>query len=191
MSSILVSFVGKRFSSLFGQALSYVLGHCLIMTAQNVEMLLVGRFLCGLCQGFCNCLTIVYVLELCEKSIKAKAICGVLLSLVGNLGTLITYTCGIFLNWRQLAAVLLTFALPYIFGLVLVLPNDFPRSKEPSKEENGTLAKKTSSTEEQFFDVSIGATDQKVCTLLLKVDLIFCLFIAKLWSKCIKDSILL
>ena len=46
-----------------------------------------------LCQGFCNCLTIVYVLDLCD-SLKAKAICGVLLSLVGNAGTLITYTIG-------------------------------------------------------------------------------------------------
>ena len=51
MSSVLVSFLGKRFSSLFGQALSYIVGHCLIMTAWNVEMLLVGRFVCGLCQG--------------------------------------------------------------------------------------------------------------------------------------------
>ena len=93
MSSVMVSFLGKRFSSLFGQAFSYIIGHCLIMTAWNVEMLLVGRFVCGLCQGFCNCLTIVYVLELCD-SLKAKAICGVLLSLVGNAGTLITYTIG-------------------------------------------------------------------------------------------------
>ena len=93
MSSVLVSLLGKRFSSLFGQALSYIIGHCLIMSAWNVEMLLIGRFFCGLCQGFCNCLTIIYVLELCQ-SLKAKAICGVLLSLVGNAGTLITYTIG-------------------------------------------------------------------------------------------------
>ena len=33
------------------------------------------------------------MLDLCD-SLKAKAICGVLLSLVGNAGTLITYTIG-------------------------------------------------------------------------------------------------
>ncbi len=62
----------------------------------------------------------VYVLDLCQ-SLKAKAICGVLLSLVGNFGTLVTYTLGIFLNWRELAAILLTFAVPYVIGKTMIL----------------------------------------------------------------------
>ena len=159
----MVSLMGNRLSSLLGQGLSYILGHLLITLAFNVEMLLAGRFICGLCQGFCNTLTIVYVLDLCD-SLQSKAICGVLLSLVGNAGTLTTYTLGIFLNWRQLAASLLAFALPYIFGLLLVLPNDIP-AKKPSKKclyitskgcekmEKGLKKAKTSSIE-TFFDVS-------------------------------------
>lgn len=158
MSSLMVSLVGKRFSSLFGQACSYIVGHCLIMTAQNVDMLLAGRFVCGLCQGFCNCLTIVYVLDLCS-SVKSKAIAGVLLSLVGNAGTLITYTLGIFLNWRQLAAASLAFAVPYVLGLITFLPNDMPiLSNEKRKKKTSTAST------EKFFasELEQGKADAQV-----------------------------
>ena len=60
-----------------------LLGHVLIVLASNVEMLYGGRILCGLCQGFCNCLTIVYVLEFCHN-VKEMAICGVVLALIGK-----------------------------------------------------------------------------------------------------------
>ena len=104
MSGLMVSVMGKRFSSLFGQAFSFILGmfskmfkkwkkktmflflflgHVLIVLASNVEMLYGGRILCGLCQGFCNCLTIVYVLEFCHN-VKEMAICGVVLALIGK-----------------------------------------------------------------------------------------------------------
>ena len=107
-------------------------------------MLYGGRILCGLCQGFCNCLTIVYVLEFCQN-VKEKAICGVLLSLVGNSGTLIIYLFGIFLNWRELAGVCILFAIPYVLGIIVCLPNDFPYWKL-SKRKSYTR------TNEKFFD---------------------------------------
>ena len=91
-------------------------------------MLYGGRILCGLCQGFCNCLTIVYVLEFCNN-VKEKAVCGVLLALVGNFGTLVIYLVGIMLNWRQLAGFCLICSCPYVLGLIICLPNDFPNRK--------------------------------------------------------------
>ena len=45
---------------------------------------------------------------------------------LGNFGTLIIYIIGIFLNWRQLAAVCILCGIPYVLGLILCLPNDFP-----------------------------------------------------------------
>ena len=77
LSGVLASLLGKRYASLYGQALSYILGHCLLMSASSVNMLFGGRFLCGLCQGFCNCLTIVYILDLCEDiKVKSLQVCG-------------------------------------------------------------------------------------------------------------------
>ena len=53
-----------------------------------------------------------------------------MLSLVGNAGTLITYTIGIFVNWRQLAFILVLLAVPYVVGLIIFLPNDFPQASQ-------------------------------------------------------------
>ena len=68
---------------------------------------------------------------------------------------------GIFVNWRQLAAILLAFAIPYVLGLIMVLPNDMPlpsTRKVRGKLHNGVPIHspqklKTSSTE-KFFDIS-------------------------------------
>ena len=71
------------------------------------------------------------------------------------------YFLGIFVNWRQLAAILLAFAIPYVLGLIMVLPNDMPlpsTRKVQGKLHNGVPIHspqklKTSSTE-KFFDIS-------------------------------------
>ena len=71
------------------------------------------------------------------------------------------FISGIFVNWRQLAAILLTFAIPYVLGLIMVLPNDMPLVP-PTRKVVGKIHKgsphspqklKTSSTE-KFFDIS-------------------------------------
>ena len=67
LSGILISYFGKRFTSIFGQAFSFTLGHYLIFSAQNVQMLFLGRFICGICQGFCNCIATAYILDLCQN----------------------------------------------------------------------------------------------------------------------------
>ena len=75
-------------------------------------MLYVGRIFSGICQGFCNSLNYIYVLDFC-LNFKEKAICGVILALIGNSGTLIIYILGIFLNWRQLAGICVLFGVHF------------------------------------------------------------------------------
>ena len=129
LSGYMMTYFGKRYTSIFGQAVSYILGYTLLSTASNVEMLLLGRFLCGICRGFCNCVTVVYILDLCPSK---NMVYGALLCLVGNAGTLVTYTIGVFVNWRQLAFISLIISIPYVIGLVICLPNDFPHRKQKS-----------------------------------------------------------
>jgi hypothetical protein len=62
----------------------------------------------------------LYTLELCRTS-RQKALCGVLLSVLGNLGTLLTYVLGVFLDWRTLALALMTLSLPYVVGILVPL----------------------------------------------------------------------
>ena len=125
LNGILIGMIGKRWTAIFGQGLSHFLGHLLIMSASSVEYLYIGRFLCGICQGFCNCLTYLYVLSLCHgRAPKTKAIAGLLPCLIGNSGTLFTYMMGCFLNWRQLAGLLSLLTVPYIIGIMAVVPKD-------------------------------------------------------------------
>ena len=110
-------------------------GHSLILLASNVEMLYIGRLFSCICCGFCNSLSYIYVLDFC-LNFKEKAICGVIMSLIGNFGTLIVYIFGIFLNWRQLAMVCVLCGVPYILGLIVALPNDCPSWNLSSNRKN-------------------------------------------------------
>ena len=65
----------------------------------------------------------MYTFELC-RTVKQRAVAGTVLSLLGNGGTLIAYILGVFLEWRMLAAVLTTFGLPYIAGVIFLLPTE-------------------------------------------------------------------
>ena len=75
-------------------------------------------------QGFCNCLTLVYTFDLC-KTVQQRATAGALLSLLGNGGTLVAYILGVFVQWRMLAAILTVICVPYVTGIVMLLPSAF------------------------------------------------------------------
>ena len=82
-------------------------------------------FLLHTLQGFCNCLTYLYILWICQgKSAQTKSLAGATLCLIGNAGTLLTYGLGVVLDWRQLAGALACLAMPYILGLIFVVPNE-------------------------------------------------------------------
>ena len=112
-------------------------------------MLYAGRIFSCICCGFCNSLNYIYVLEFC-LNFKEKAICGVIMSLIGNFGTLIVYIFGIFLNWRQLAMVCVLCGVPYILGLIVVLPNDCPSWKLSSNRKSSLTKTKLIGEESDF-----------------------------------------
>ena len=48
------------------------------------------------------------------------------MSLLLNFGTFYIYAFGLFLNWRQLALVATLSAIPYVLGMIFVIPDDYP-----------------------------------------------------------------
>ena len=50
LSSFFIDIMGKKWSTIFGQAASYCIGYSLITFAVNVECMYAGRFFCGICQ---------------------------------------------------------------------------------------------------------------------------------------------
>jgi len=143
LCGLLTEVMGKKKTALLGQTLSYVTGHLLLMVAPSVGYLYAGRFICGICQGFCNCLTILYTLWICQgKSARTKSMAGVSLCIIGNAGTLLTYGLGVLCNWRQLAGVLACLAFPYTIGLLFVVPDDNELENNLiSEESSGEMTK--------------------------------------------------
>ena len=76
-------------------------------------------------QGFCNCLVFIHCINFCN-TLKEQTIVGIIMSLLGNSGTFYIYAFGLFLNWRQLALVASLSAVPYVMGMIFILPDDFP-----------------------------------------------------------------
>lgn len=70
--------LGRRSTALLVHATSYLAGYGLIAFARSVSWLYAGRFLGGVCQGYCNTLIYVFTLELCrtEKGRKEKEECS-------------------------------------------------------------------------------------------------------------------
>ena len=137
-------------------------------------MLYVGRIFSCICCGFCNSLSYIYVLDFC-LNFKEKAICGVIMSLIGNFGTLIVYIFGIFLNWRQLAMVCVLCGVPYILGLIVVLPNDFPSWKLFSNRKSSLTKTKLIGEESDFTQSFLRDLKKHLKILLICKSLWICL----------------
>eukprot|EP00094_Tigriopus_californicus_P001567 TCALIF_01514-PA protein Name:"Similar to Tret1-2 Facilitated trehalose transporter Tret1-2 homolog (Drosophila simulans)" AED:0.07 eAED:0.07 QI:479/0.8/0.66/1/1/1/6/173/456 len=121
LSGVLMRYLGRKWATLTLHCSSYVFGFGLIYLAPNANWIFLGRFVCGICQGSCNCIIIVYTLEMCINQ-KQRALVGVLLAVMGYSGTLFINVLGVFLTWRQLALTSLVMAVPFVVGLIIWVP---------------------------------------------------------------------
>lgn len=121
LSGILMRYLGRKWATLILHCSTYISGFGLIYLAPNANWIFLGRFVCGICQGSCNCIIIVYTLEMCINQ-KQRAVVGVLLAVMGYSGTLLINVLGVFLTWRQLAFTSLVMAAPFVVGLIAWVP---------------------------------------------------------------------
>ncbi|KAL7639334.1 UNVERIFIED_CONTAM: hypothetical protein RMT77_009834 [Armadillidium vulgare] len=94
--------LGRR-RILFIVALPFTLFWYLTVFANCVQMVYASSFLCGLCSAIVSLVTPVYISEIAHPEIRG-GLCSVA-KLAANVGMLLSFLLGVYLDWRQLAIV--------------------------------------------------------------------------------------
>lgn len=114
----LVDYIGRRKTILF-TAPPFFVGWILIASANIVHLVLLGRAICGLCVGIGSLAFPVYLGETIQPEVRG--ILGLFPTAIGNIGILICYSAGKYLNWSELAYLGAALPIPF-FILMLLIP---------------------------------------------------------------------
>ncbi|XP_056147927.1 solute carrier family 2, facilitated glucose transporter member 8 [Lampris incognitus] len=96
----IVDKIGRKLSLMFC-SLPFVFGFTVIVAAQNVWMLLLGRVLTGLASGLTSLVVPLYISEMAHERVRGTmGSCVQLMVVTGIMGA---YVGGFFLDWRWLA----------------------------------------------------------------------------------------
>lgn len=98
----LVERAGRKLSLMFC-SLPFVFGFTVMIAAQNVWMLYLGRVLTGLASGVTSLVVPLYISEIAHEQVRG--LLGSCVQLMVVLGILGAYLAGLFLDWRWLAIV--------------------------------------------------------------------------------------
>ncbi|CAB3239916.1 unnamed protein product [Arctia plantaginis] len=118
----LIDYIGRQRTILL-LAPPFFVGWMLIATATVVHMVLAGRVICGLCVGVGSLAFPVYLGEAIQPEVRGTL--GLFPTAIGNIGILVCYVAGKYLNWYQLAY--LGAALPIPFFILTLLIPETPR----------------------------------------------------------------
>ncbi|XP_026492738.1 facilitated trehalose transporter Tret1-like [Vanessa tameamea] len=118
----LVDYIGRR-KTILMTAIPFFIGWMLIATAKIVHLVLAGRAICGLCVGIGSLAFPVYLGETIQPEVRGTL--GLFPTAIGNIGILICYVAGKYLDWFELAY--LGSALPIPFLLLMFMIPETPR----------------------------------------------------------------
>ncbi|XP_022623861.1 solute carrier family 2, facilitated glucose transporter member 8 [Seriola dumerili] len=96
----MVDKIGRKLSLMFC-SLPFVFGFTVIIAAQNVWMLYLGRVLTGLASGVTSLVVPLYISEMAHERVRGTL--GSCVQLMVVLGIMGVYLAGLFLDWRWLA----------------------------------------------------------------------------------------
>uniref|UniRef100_A0A1A8IVK6 Solute carrier family 2, facilitated glucose transporter member 8 n=2 Tax=Nothobranchius kuhntae TaxID=321403 RepID=A0A1A8IVK6_NOTKU len=96
----MVEKIGRKLSLMLC-ALPFVFGFTIIIAAQNVFMLYVGRVLTGLASGVTSLVVPLYISETAHE--RVRGLLGSCVQLMVVLGIMGVYLAGMFMDWRWLA----------------------------------------------------------------------------------------
>ncbi|XP_076067618.1 facilitated trehalose transporter Tret1-like [Oratosquilla oratoria] len=100
-------------------ALPFALFWLLTVFARSVRMVYASSFLCGMCSAVVSLVTPVYISEIAHPEIRG-CLCSVA-KMAANIGMLLSFFMGVYLDWRQLAMV--SSVVPaLLFVAVIIIP---------------------------------------------------------------------
>ncbi|MPC36843.1 facilitated trehalose transporter Tret1-like [Portunus trituberculatus] len=100
-------------------ALPFALSWLLTVFASSVYMVYASSFMCGICSAIVSLVTPVYISEIAHPEIRG-CLCSVA-KLTTNVGMLMSFLLGVYLDWRQLAMVA-SIAPALLFLALMLIP---------------------------------------------------------------------
>ncbi|XP_050096987.1 facilitated trehalose transporter Tret1 isoform X2 [Anopheles aquasalis] len=118
----MIEYLGRK-NTILATATPFIISWLLIGCATHVSMVLVGRAMSGLCVGIASLSLPVYLGETVQPEVRGTL--GLLPTAFGNIGILLCFVAGNYLDWSGLA--FLGAALPVPFLLLMFLIPETPR----------------------------------------------------------------
>ncbi|XP_046414412.1 facilitated trehalose transporter Tret1-like isoform X1 [Neodiprion fabricii] len=114
----MIEYLGRR-NTILTTGLPFIGSYLLIALAINVEMILCGRVLGGFCVGIASLALPVYLGETIQPEVRGSL--GLMPTALGNIGILLCYVSGMYLDWSDLAILGALLPVPFIV-LMFVIP---------------------------------------------------------------------
>jgi facilitated trehalose transporter len=118
----LIEYLGRK-NTILATAVPFIVSWLLIACAVNVYMILAGRALSGFCVGVASLSLPVYLGETVQPEVRGTL--GLLPTAFGNIGILLCFVAGKYMNWSELA--FLGCALPVPFLILMCFIPETPR----------------------------------------------------------------
>lgn len=118
----LIEYLGRK-NTILATSLPFIISGLIIGCAINVSMVFAGRALAGFCVGVASLALPVYLGETVQPEVRGTL--GLLPTAFGNIGILLCFVAGTYLNWSGLA--FLGAAIPIPFLVLTFMIPETPR----------------------------------------------------------------
>lgn len=117
LSGILIEKFGRKTTQLI-TSIPLIIGWALIGYSWNIEMILIGRFITGLCVGLMGPACSVYISEMSAPKYRGFLLAGISLAIAA--GLLGAHLLGTFISWQLVAYISTSVPIACIIVLLMV-----------------------------------------------------------------------
>lgn len=117
MGGPFIEYLGRK-NTILATAIPFIVSWLLIACAVNVYMVLVGRAVTGFCVGVASLSLPVYLGETVQPEVRGTL--GLLPAAFGNIGILLSFAAGRYMNWSNLAYLGGTLPVPFLISMLLI-----------------------------------------------------------------------